>query len=183
MHRTGMLAATVAMMTALACDSPSEPGPGAGPYLEPDGMIGLMGVQEAVTARVTGSAHREPLGTPVILSFSAIQRADGSVNGEYTYHDVGGGVRIRVDVTCMTVQGNRGWVAGVIVAGTPNVANLIGTVSYFYATDNGEGAGDTDEVSLVRAGDVAEAAEEFCTELPELLPNREVLRGNVNVTG
>jgi hypothetical protein len=75
-------------------------------------------------------------------------------------------------------------VAGTIVDASEILAFTIGTVSYFYTRDNGEGAGaDADEVSLVRANDVPEAAEEFCTERPEILPNREVLHGNVNVAG
>jgi hypothetical protein len=184
MRITGLLTAIVATI-AVGCDSPTRPETAAGPYLEPDGVVASMNSLQSVTARVTGSAHRErPTGEPIILSFSAVQRGDGTVNGSYTYHDVGGRIRIRVDVTCMSVVGNQGFVAGTIVDGTPNVAGLIGTVSYFYTRDNGEGAGaDSDEVSLVRAGDVPEAAEEFCTERPTILPNREVLRGNVNVTG
>jgi hypothetical protein len=184
MRRSGILAAFAATFT-VGCGSPTQPETAAGPYLEPDGVFAPMNSLQAVTAQVTGSAHRErPTGEPIILSFSATQRADGTVNGSYTYHDVGGKVRIRVNVTCMSVVGNQGFVAGTIVDGSPNVAAFIGTVSYFYTRDNGEGAGaDADEVSLVRANDVPEAAEEFCTERPTILPNREVLRGNVNVTG
>lgn len=181
MRRTGMFVAILVTMTAAACESPSAPQASAGPGLEPDGMLIA---EMAVTASATGAAHREFSGHPVILNFSAVERADGSVSGGYFYRAVAQNLFIRVDVTCMTVVDNRAWIAGVIVDASENAAGLIGTVSYFYTTDNGEGAAaDTDEVSLVRAGDVLEEAALFCAELPTVLPNREVLHGNVNVTG
>lgn len=185
MRRTGMLTAVLATMTAGACDSPSAPDAATGPGLDPDGMVAAMSSsQAAVTGRATGSAHREFDGKPIILSFSAIQRADGTVTGEYFYHAVALDQRIRVNVTCMSIVGNQAFVAGTIVDASPNLAFTIGTVSYFYTRDNGEGASaEADEVSLVRANDVPEAAQEFCIERPEILPNREVLHGNVNVAG
>ena len=185
MRRNGMLAAVLVTMTAGACDSPSAPDAAEGPGLEPDGVVAAMSSsQAAVTGRVTGSAHREFAGLPVVLSFSAIQRADGTVTGEYAFHAVAADQKLRVNVTCMSIVGNQAFVAGTIVDASPNLAFTIGTVSYFYTRDNGEGAGaDADEVSLVRANDVPEAAEEFCTERPTLLPNREVLHGNVTVAG
>lgn len=184
MRRTGMLAVVLATMTAVACDSPSAPETAAGPWLEPDGIVAAMSSSQEVTGSATGAAHREFDGKPVILNFSAIQRADGTVTGEYIYHAVALDQRIRVNVTCMSIVGNQAFVAGIIVDASPNLAFTIGTVSYFYTRDNGEGANaDPDEVSLVRANDVPEAAEEFCTERPTILPNREVLHGNVNVAG
>jgi hypothetical protein len=180
-----MLAAVLATMTVGACDSPSAPDAATGPGLDPDGVLAAMSsARAAVTGRVTGSAHREFDGKPIILSFSATQRADGTVSGQYFYHAVALNQRLHVSVTCMSIVGNQAFVAGTIVDASPNLAFTIGTVSYFYTRDNGEGANaDPDEVSLVRANDVPEAAEEFCTERPELLPNREVLHGNVNVAG
>lgn len=179
MRWTLALAALAA--TTFACDSPTGPTASEGPALEPDGTA--VSAQEAVVARASGSAHREVNGSPVILSFSATKRADGSVEGEYSYHDLGGGVSLRVDVTCLTVvDGNKAWIGGVAVASSIPV--LVGRVSYFYTFDNGEGAAaDSDVVSLVRANDVAGADQEFCTTLPTVLPDREVLRGNVNVAG
>lgn len=181
MRRMGLFVAILVTLTAVACESPSAPQASEGPGLEPDGMLIA---EAAVTARATGAAHRQFADQPVILNFSAVERADGSVSGEYFYHAVAQHLYIRVDVTCLTVVDNRAWVAGVIVDASDNASGFIGTVSYFYTTDNGEGAAaDSDEVSLVRAGDPLEEAELFCTELPTVLPNREVLHGNVNVTG
>jgi hypothetical protein len=58
-----------------------------------------------------------------------------------------------------------------------------GTVSYFWMVDNGEGAGaPADIVSVARINDVDESLVEFCTEGPTILPPREIVHGNVQVT-
>lgn len=185
MRKTLLWAAVAATVATLACDSPSEPRAGDGPGLEPDGMAVSLVSDEAVVERVTGSAHRMPGGAPAILNFSATKRVDGTVQGEYYFRALGTDPDqwLRVRVTCMTVvDGNKAWVAGITVDAF--LPFLIGRVSYFYAFDNGEGTNaDADVVSLVRANDVAGADQEFCTTLPTVLPNAEVLRGNVQITG
>lgn len=182
MHRTRLWAAVVAVAALTSCDTPIEPRLEEGSALEPDGRAS---VSENVVARVVGSAHRQALGAPAFVNFSAITRADGTVTGEYYFRAIGTDPDqwLRVKVTCMTVvDGNKAWVAGVTVdAFAPS---LIGRISYFYAFDNGEGANAApDVVSLVRANDVPGADIEFCTELPQVLPNAVVLHGNVNITG
>jgi hypothetical protein len=121
----------------------------------------------------------------VILNFSVIKHADGTVRGHYYFRAIGTDPDqwLRVQVTCMTVVGgNQAWIAGVTVDAFQPA--LIGRVSYFYTFDNGEGAkADPDIVSLVRANDVPGADQEFCTLLPTILPPREVLHGNVHVEG
>ena len=172
-----------ALVLAAACsaDTVTEPH-SLGSTLDPHGaMVAAPAAAPGVVASALGAAHREAFGKPVLLNFHAVEQADGSVSGSYYYQSVFNHVSIHVDVTCMTVVDNRAWVAGII--SDSNVEPLIGSVSYFYATDNGEGAGVTDEVSLVRAADEAGEDIRFCEELPTILPNREVLRGNVNVTG
>jgi hypothetical protein len=165
------------MATVVGCEtgSPTDTGEFADP---PAATVG-----GGVVASASGAAHREAGGLPVLLNFSARLHADGSASGSYYYHAVTDHTWIHVNVTCMTiVDGNRAFIAGVIR--DSSIPVLIGTISYFYTRDNGEGAdADPDEVSLVRANDVAGADEEFCTELPTVLPNREVLHGNVQVRG
>ena len=164
-----------------ACGGESLTSPASiGSLLDPDGAV-VSADEPAVTASVVGAAHRDAGDKPVVLNFSAVQRADGTVSGSYYYQSVVNHVSIHVDVTCLTVVDNRAWVGGVI--SRSSIPALVGTVSYFYATDNGEGVEATDEVSLVRAADQPGENLRFCEELPTLLPNREVLRGNVNVTG
>ena len=169
----------------VACESATEPPVAEGPALEPDGarIVATSAAGEGVIARATGSAQREAAGGPVILNFSAVKRADGTVTGEYTYRALAVDQWLRVKVTCMTVvDGNKAWIGGITVAAF--LPQLVGRVSYFYTFDNGEGADAApDVVSLVRANDVAGADQEFCTELPTVLPAIETLRGNVNVTG
>jgi hypothetical protein len=182
--RSTTLWAVAALAGMAACDSPSEPGAGQGPGVEPDGNYVVVS-DEAIIEVASGSAHRSALGAPVILSFSATKRADGTVKGQYYFRAIGTNPDqwLRVDVTCMTiVDGNKAWVAGVTVDAF--LPALIGRVSYFYAFDNGEGANaEPDIVSLVRANDVDGADLEFCTDLPTILPNAEVLHGNVNIRG
>lgn len=180
--RTISMFAVAAMVTMMGCESPSGTA-AEGPGLEPDGSVGVFSSDESVVASATGSAHREAGGEPVILSFSAVKRADGSVEGEYYFRALTNDQWLRVDVTCLTVvDGNKAWIGGIAVEAFD--PRLVGRVSYFYTFDNGEGAGDeADVVSLVRANDVPGADQEFCTELPTVLPDRIVLHGNVNVRG
>jgi hypothetical protein len=177
-------AVVVVVGVMAACESPSAPPAGEGPGLEPDGNMAVVS-SEAIVEVAAGSAHRSALGAPVILSFSASKRADGTVRGEYYFRAIGTDPDqwLRVKVTCMTVvDGNKAWIAGITVDAF--LPALIGRVSYFYAFDNGEGANaEPDIVSLVRANDVDGADEEFCTELPTVLPSAEVLHGNVNIRG
>lgn len=164
----------------VACDTPTQPSE-LGSTLDPDGSV--VAAETEVVASAVGSAHREAGGKPVLLNFRAIQRDDGTVEGSYYYQSVFNHVQIHVDVTCMTVvEGNKAWIAGII--SESNIPVLVGTVSYFYTFDNGEGAdADADVVSLVRALDPPGEDLRFCDELPTGLPDHEVLHGNVNVTG
>lgn len=164
----------------VACDTPTQPSE-LDSTMDLDGS--LVAGEAAVVASAVGSAHREAGGKPVLLNFSAVKRDDGTVHGSYYFQSVFNHVQITVDVTCMTVtDGNKAWVAGII--STSNIPILVGTVSYFYTFDNGEGAdADADVVSLVRALDTPGEDQRFCEEQPTLLPNSEVLHGNVNVAG
>lgn len=184
MRRTMLWAVAMAAGVTLACEQPSEPSASEGPYLEPDGSHSVV-ANPAIIARASGAAHRDALGAPVILNFSAVKHADGTVQGQYYFRALGTDPDqfIRVRVTCMTVvDGNKVWIGG--VAEDAFLPALIGRVSYFYAFDNGNGQqGEPDIVSRVRAGDVDGEDQAFCDQLPEALGHLEVLRGNVKVEG
>jgi hypothetical protein len=177
--RSAMFGIVVATAAA-ACEMPSEPRAGETPAQTFDVVA-----SPAIVARASGAAHRDAAGLPVILNFSVIKRADGSVKGEYYFRALGTDPDqwLRVKVTCMTVvDGNKAWIGGITVDAF--LPALIGRVSYFYTFDNGEGEGaESDVVSLVRANDVAGEDEVFCANLPTVLPQREVLHGNVHVEG
>ncbi|HJU75935.1 MAG TPA: hypothetical protein VJ717_19490 [Gemmatimonadaceae bacterium] len=130
---------------------------------------------------VTGSAHIEAGDGLRNFTFHAVKRPDGSVEGSYRILRTDLSTEFTVDVTCLTVVGNRAWVAGIISqSDSPGV--IVGTVSYFYAIDNGEGSGATpDIVSLARINDRAGEDILFCTILPTLLPPRVVQFGDVQI--
>ncbi|HXV86560.1 MAG TPA: hypothetical protein VD793_07665 [Gemmatimonadales bacterium] len=129
--------------------------------------------------RVVGSGHVEQSAGLREFVFHALQDADGNAKGSYTI-TLPSGVFLTVNVTCMSVVGNTGWVAGRI-AETNSSAIRVGSVSYFYAIDNGEGDGVPDRVSAARINDVDGEDVLFCANRPLLLPSLTVTDGNVQV--
>lgn len=130
---------------------------------------------------VTGSGHIEAGEGLRNFTFHAMLRPDGSAQGSYQIHRTDLGTVFSVDVTCLTIVGNRAWIGG-IIASTNDPTIRVGTVSYFYAIDNGEGSdAPADIVSLARVNDLAGRDIEFCTTLPTLLPPRQVQLGGVQI--
>jgi len=130
---------------------------------------------------VTGSGHIEAGAGLRNFSFHAQQLPDGSVEGSYRILRTDLSTEFAVDVTCLSVVGNQAWVAGIISeSDSPGV--LLGTVSYFYAIDNGEGSNaQPDIVSLARVNDRAGEDILFCTTHPTVLPPRVVQFGDVQI--
>jgi hypothetical protein len=142
-----------------------------------------------------GSAHwtielPNPFGVVVLnrtLSFNAREAADGSVTGQFEYHQVapatGEAFKFNVDVTCLNLyDGNRAKLGGVIVVSSDPTLP-VGGFAWFQVFDNGEGAGASpDRSSLVGFGDEA-ANEAFCNSpnLPRFGPWD--VEGNVQVSG
>jgi hypothetical protein len=118
------------------------------------------------------------------LAFNARKYADGSVSGEFEYHQLAGGESFdfNVDVSCMNVFGNRAKIGGVIkVSNDPTLPP--GSFAWFQVFDNGEGARSLpDRSSLIGFGDEA-ANEAFCNSpnLPRFGPWD--VQGNVQVRG
>jgi hypothetical protein len=117
------------------------------------------------------------------LAFNAKRYADGTVNGQFEYHQVveGESFNFHVEVTCMSIyDGNRAKIGGRITRS--NEATLPpGTFAWFQVFDNGEGANDPpDESSLIGFGTEA-ANEAFCNSpnLPRFGPWD--VQGNVQV--
>jgi hypothetical protein len=117
------------------------------------------------------------------LSFNAKKYADGTVSGEFEYHQLGLGesFNFHVDVTCMNVyDGNRAKIGGVIrVSNDPTLPP--GVFAWFQVFDNGEGANaPPDQSGLVGFGNEA-ANEAFCNSpaLPRFGPWD--VEGNVQV--
>ena len=117
------------------------------------------------------------------LAFNARKYSDGSVSGQFEYHQLveGESFDFNVDVTCMNVyDGNRAKIGGVVrVSNDPTVPP--GMFAWFQVFDNGEGANAPPDRSSL-AGFGSEAANEaFCNSpnLPRFGPWD--VEGNVQV--
>jgi hypothetical protein len=117
------------------------------------------------------------------LAFNAKKYADGTVKGQFEYHQVveGESFNFHVEVTCMNVyDGNRAKIGGEIRnSNDPTIPP--GTFAWFQVFDNGEGANaPPDQSSLIGFGNEA-ANEAFCNSenLPRFGPWD--VQGNVQV--
>jgi hypothetical protein len=147
--------------------------------------------EPGLVASASGGVHwtielPNPFGIEVgnqPLAFNAKKYADGTVSGQFEYHQValGESFNFHVDVTCMNVyDGNRAKIGGVItVSNDPTLPP--GVFAWFQVFDNGEGAGaPPDRSSLIGFGDEA-ANEAFCNSpnLPRFGPWD--VQGNVQI--
>lgn len=116
-----------------------------------------------------------PPGTDASFSLSAVQRADGTVTGQW--QDTVGGrgipaVGIHVDINCLVVVGNESWVSGVIT----HPDSLAGLPAVTRVRDNGTSADDpADQVSFTFIGIAA-----TCADQPNL-PLFDLINGQVTV--
>ena len=117
------------------------------------------------------------------LAFNARKYADGTVKGQFEYHQIveGESFNFHVEVTCLNVyDGNRAKIGGEIVnSNDPTLPP--GTFAWFQVFDNGEGANaPPDRSSLIGFGNEA-ANEAFCNSpnLPRFGPWD--VQGNVQV--
>ena len=160
------------------------------------GVAGLLAVPAAMGSggsvqSASGGAHwtitlPNAFGVEVLnqpLAFDAKKYADGSVNGQFEYHQIveGESFNFHVEVTCMNVyDGNRAKIGGVITnSNDPTLPP--GNYAWFQVFDNGEGAqAPPDQSSLIGFGNEA-ANEAFCNSpnLPRFGPWD--VQGNVQV--
>ena len=119
------------------------------------------------------------------LAFNARKYADGTVKGQFEYHQVveGESFNFHVEVTCLNVyDGNRAKIGGEIKnSNDPTLPP--GTFAWLQVFDNGEGSNAVpDQSSLVGFGNEA-ANEAFCSSpnLPRFGPWD--VHGNVQVQG
>jgi hypothetical protein len=124
-----LLVLTVAAVTVLAVS----------PSALADGVIHRVSV---------GGADFLPPGTDANFSLSVVQRADGTVTGQWQDSTGGGGVPavgIHVQVDCLLVVGNEAWISGVITQ--PD--SLAGLPAITRVADNGTSANDPpDQISF-----------------------------------
>ena len=99
----------------------------------PDNCVGFLGLKPGCDAN---------------QALVALQRADGSVTGEWTdrFGKFGG---VHVVLNCVNVIGNEAWVSGVITVSSPK--DLIGSPVILRVRDNGISANDPpDEISTTQ---------------------------------
>lgn len=116
-----------------------------------------------------------------VFSFTVKKYADGSVQGHYEHRsfDDGEEFYVRGPLTCLTVDGNRAWVGGIIESASSPV--LEGLEMWFQVEDNGEGAGAGDWTTLVGASTAEGAAQEYCDDAPEVMFPFDIEHGNIQV--
>ncbi|MDX1617440.1 MAG: hypothetical protein R3224_01550 [Balneolaceae bacterium] len=91
----------------------------------------------------------QPTGCDANFSLVAIERADGSVSGQWqdTFGGAGEGVHVAVD--CMNVVGNGAVIGGVITKGTSGGVDVSGQRALTAVVDNGTSANDAaDQLSF-----------------------------------
>ena len=160
------------------------------------GLVGLLVIPATATGgpaviSATGGIHwtiplPNAFGVEVLnqpLAFNAKKYADGSVSGQFEYHQIveGESFNFHVEVTCMNVyDGNRAKIGGVIRnSNDPTLPP--GNYAWFQVFDNGEGGqAPPDQSSLIGFGNEA-ANEAFCNSpnLPRFGPWD--VQGNVQV--
>lgn len=144
----------------------------------PDGGI-LESVTAAPAHRVVGSGHVEQGSGIREFTFHAVEHPMEGVDGSYKIV-LPNGLFFEADVTCVSVEGDTGWVAGTIRDTNAGII-VIGSTSMFYAIDGGEGEGATDVVSVAALNGAEGADLEFCEERPLALAPLTVTQGNVQV--
>jgi hypothetical protein len=86
------------------------------------------------------------------FAFHVNTMPDGSVqgSGELTY--TGGVLKIKFDITCLSISGNMASMSGVVTSHDTN-PELVGSGCRFRVVDNGEGANaSADQMSLLQIG-------------------------------
>jgi hypothetical protein len=121
-----------------------------------------------------------------VLTFNAQKDADGSLGGQFNYHQtfMGETFKFNGPVTCFNVyDGNRAKIGGLVKLSN-DVTLPPGVFIWWSVIDNGQGAGaPPDESTIIGAGDEA-ANEAFCDDpaVPRFGP-WEIAGGNFQVDG
>lgn len=187
--RTTLRNATAFVLATFLATACSETG---GSPAAPQSAGGLA--PAGVAGSVTGSAHWEfDFGVPVPpglatrnLVFSAVERDDGRVTGEWNI--VVGGTILHGAIDCMEIlpDGETARIAG-IVEQAKFTSFQPGTAFGLLVVDDGQGAKGGDETSNVLSfrNEPPEVGREFCENgtFPGSATTDEILHGNFQVRG
>ena len=160
-----------ALLLALAAASCSEPNAPAMNRLAPLD-------QGAPSHHVLGSGHVQQAAGLREFTFHVVDGPEGA-QGSFKIV-LPSGLFFEADATCIAVDGNTGWVGGVIRATNAAVV-VVGSVSTFYAIDGGEGSAANDVVSVATFNGAAGADVAFCANRALALAPLAVTGGNVQV--
>lgn len=137
MSRLRVAAALLLATGAIACEAP------VGPEVAPQ----FARSPNAPAHQVSGAGQVDysaviPGYGPEIYGFNASVDGGGAVKGQFESHwaSAGGDFRFHLDITCLSVSGNRAWLGGVTTRSN-DPAFPVGTEWIWSVTDNGEGNG------------------------------------------
>ncbi|MFN2563920.1 MAG: hypothetical protein ABR499_02755 [Gemmatimonadaceae bacterium] len=134
-----------------------------------------------VAQSATGSGHLTAAGELRTFAFSAVERADGSVAGQFELFARSAGVRVHGEVVCLQVVGNRAWMGGVIRQTSDPTRAQAGTETGWRVADNGEGrAAPPDQTSLMFVNQPPGFAQSYCRGMSPT-PMNPVEKGNIQV--
>lgn len=137
-----------------------------------------------VVESAMGSGHMvRPDGTFRSFSFTAAERADGTVTGQVQLNSRSFDVFVHISVDCLRVVGNTAYMSGRITHSSDPEQGFIGELNRFAVQDNGEGPGAVDRISTIPENP-GNADPKTCTDDMSDRPlARVVQRGNVQVRG
>lgn len=164
--KTAWLAVPVAL--AVACNEPTTPLAVRSDQSSLGSILASAQSSNAVIHRVSvgGSDQDVTLNTDANFSLIASQKADGSVQGEWSDQFGQGQGGVHVDVNCLVVQGNQAWIGGIIRSGSTGQGgvDLSGLAALTRVADLGTSANDApDAISFTFIGLAVQ-----CTARPNL---------------
>jgi len=146
--KTAWLAVPVAL--AVACNEPTTPFATRSDQSSLGSILASAQSSNAVIHRVSvgGSDQDVTLNTDANFSLIASQKADGSVQGEWSDQFGQGQGGVHVDVNCLVVQGNQAWIGGIIRSGSTGQGgvDLSGLAALTRVADLGKSANDAPDV-------------------------------------
>jgi hypothetical protein len=177
--KTTWFAVPVALL-AVACTDTSAPLVARSSEPAIGGIMASAQGANAVIHRVSvgGSDQDATLNTDANFSLVAVQKADGSVQGEWSDQFGQGQGGVHVDVNCLVVAGNQAWIGGIIRSGSTGVGgvDLSGLPAVTRVADLGKAANDApDAISFTFIGLAVQ-----CTAQPNL-PLLAMTGGQVTV--
>jgi hypothetical protein len=135
-----------------------------------------------VVQSATGAGHFTVSGELRTFSFTALQHADGTVDGQYELFSRVSGTRLHGNVTCLVIVGNHAWVGGIQDHGSDDTANPPGGENGFQTVDNGEGANDPpDQLSLMFIDGPTGFAQAYCDAQADAPPLNDIEGGNIQI--